>query len=562
MPSHLTPPRLLSALKGYTPHRFGQDLLAGVLVGIVALPLSIAFAIASGVGPERGLVTAIVAGFLISALGGSDVQIGGPTGAFIVIVYGIVQRYGVDGLIVATGIAGIMLLVLGITGWGSIIRYVPYPVIVGFTAGIAVTIASSQVNDLLGLGLVGLPGEFLAKWEVVIGSLGRTNGWAVALGLGTVAVISLWGRVTKRIPGSLVAIVLATVVTRAFDLPVETIADRFGALPTGLPRPQMPHVTWELVAQLLSPALSIALLAAIESLLSAMVADGMIDGRHDSNTELIGQGVANIASALFGGIPATGAIARTATNVRNGGRTPVAGIVHALTLLAIVGLVGSYAAMIPLAALAGILLVVSWNMSEARAFIAQMRAPRSDQLVLLATFALTVLFDLTIAIQVGVVLAAFLFMRRMVEVSSIEVITEATAADHADPDPLSIATRTVPPGVEVFEINGAFAFGATEKFKEAMIQVERPPQVRILRMRRVPAIDSTGIRLLQDVIRFSERHGSHVILSGVSGQVERALERAGVLNALGDHMIASDIDGALARAAEIVGAGAGHQPSA
>lgn len=545
-------PRLIADLRGYSFRKFGRDAMAGILVGIVALPLSIAFAIASGVGPERGLVTAIVAGFLISALGGSDVQIGGPTGAFVVIVYGIVQQHGIDGLVLATLLAGIILVVLGLSGWGSIIRFVPYPVVVGFTAGIAVTIATSQLNDLFGLGLHDLPADFLGKWRLMIAAAGNVDPMTVFLGVGTIAITQLWGRVTKAVPGSLVAIVLATAVTGFLELPVETIADRFGELPAGLPMPRLPRFTMSQLRGVLSPAFSIALLAGIESLLSAMVADGMIEGKHDSNTELVGQGIANIVGAFFGGIPATGAIARTAANVRNGGRSPVAGMIHAIVLLLILVAIGKYVAMVPLASLAGVLMVVAYNMSEIRAFSAQLRAPRSDVMVLLTTFLLTVIFDLTVAIQIGIVLAAFLFMRRMAEVSSIAVITDATVGSHEEKDPLSIKTRSVPPDVEVFEINGAFYFGAAEKFKETMIQLEKPPRVRIIRMRHVPAIDATGIRLLQDVVRYSARHGSQVILSGLHGQAMTALTRVGLLDHLGWHNVADDIDTALERARTIL----------
>ncbi len=409
-------------MRGYTRAQFLADLSAGIIVGIVALPLAIAFAIASGVAPERGLYTAIIAGFLVSALGGSRVQIGGPTGAFIVIVYGIVQQYGLDGLLLAGMMAGVILIVFGLARLGGAIKFIPYPVVVGFTSGIAIVILSSQVKDLLGLRMGAIPANFVAKWHAYGTHFSVLNPWAVAVALLSLGIIVLWPRVSRRIPGPFVALVVVTALVTIFKIPVETIGSRFGEIHAGLPLPTLPHVTLARLATLIGPAFTIAILAAVESLLSAVVADGMIGGRHRSNMELVAQGVANIVSPLFGGIPATGAIARTATNVKNGGRTPVAGMIHALTLLLITLFFGRWAALIPMAALAGILVIVSYHMCEWRTFRALLRSPRGDVLVLLVTFLLTVFIDLTAAIEVGMVLAAFLFMKQMAAVTQVTMV--------------------------------------------------------------------------------------------------------------------------------------------
>jgi SulP family sulfate permease len=416
-------PKSVTALKSYSRSQFTSDLAAGVIVGVVALPLAIAFAIASGVTPDRGLYTAIVAGFLISALGGSRVQIGGPTGAFVVIVYGIVQKFGVDGLVVATIMAGVILIVLGVARLGAAIKFIPHPVVVGFTSGIAIIILSSQVKDFLGLRMGAVPAEFIPKWRAFAANSGSVNAYAIALSLAALAIMGVWPRVSRRIPGPFVALIVTTVAANLLGLPVETIGTRFGAISAGLPHPSIPHVTLSQVTALVGPAFTIALLAAVESLLSAVVSDGMIGGRHRSNMELVAQGIANIAAPIFGGMPATGAIARTATNVKNGGRTPVAGMVHALTLLLITLFFGRWAGTIPLATLAAILVVVAYHMSEWRTFRSELTAPKSDVVVLLTTFALTVLVDLTVAIEVGMVLAAFLFMRRMAEVTNVSIVT-------------------------------------------------------------------------------------------------------------------------------------------
>ena len=548
-------PKLFTTLHDYGREQLSADLIAGVIVGIVALPLAIAFAIASGVAPERGLYTAIVAGFLISALGGSRVQIGGPTGAFVVVVYGIVQRYGVEGLTIATLMAGVMLIVFGLTRLGGAIKFIPYPVTLGFTAGIALIIFSGEVKDFLGLRMGPPPADFIPKWHALLAHLSTVSWTAVALAAATVLIIVWWPRVGRRIPGAFIALLATTVVARAFHLPVETIGSRFGHIDAGLPRPQLPYVTWDTARALLGPAFTIAMLGAIESLLSAVVADGMIGGRPRSNMELVAQGVANLASPLFGGIPATGAIARTATNVKNGGRTPVAGMTHAVTLLLITLFFGRWAALIPLATLAGILVVVAYHMSEWRSFRMELRAPRSDVAVLLITFTLTVVVDLTTAIEVGMVLAAFLFMRRMAEVTNISVLTHefTDPEDDFERDPNAVRRRLVPAGVEVYEISGPFFFGAAETFKERLGQVAGRPRVLILRMRHVPAIDSTGLNALRDLIRRGRREGTLVLLSDVHAQPVVALERSGLLDEMGEDNVTGNIDDALNRARHHLG---------
>jgi SulP family sulfate permease len=543
-------PKLLTTLKGYTRAQLGADLTAGVIVGIVALPLAIAFAIASGVTPDRGLSTAIIAGFLISAFGGSRVQIGGPTGAFVVIVYGIVQQFGIDGLIVATMMAGVLLVVLGAVKLGSVIKFIPHPVIAGFTSGIAIIIFSSQVKDFLGLRMGAVPAPFLEKWSAFAANARSVNAHAVAVAALAMGIIVIWPRVNRRLPGPFVALIATTALAQLLHWPVETIGSRFGALNAALPRPVLPHLTFAQLQLLVGPAFTIAMLGAVESLLSAVVADGMIGGRHRSNMELVAQGAANIVTPLFGGIPATGAIARTATNVKNGGRTPVAGITHAITLLVITLFFGRWAALIPLATLAAILVVVAYHMSEWRGFVAELTAPRSDVIVLLVTFALTVLVDLTVAIEAGMVMAAFLFMRRMAEVTNVSAITRELE-DDGDPyatDPNAMSRRVVPKGVEVYEINGPFFFGAAETFKDTLSQVAKKPRVLIIRMRNVPALDSTGLHALKDVVHRSRRDGTLVLLSDVHTQPLVALGRSAVLEEIGEENLFGNIDEALNRA--------------
>ena len=523
-------------------------MTAGVIVAVVALPLSIAFAIASGLTPDRGLVTAIVAGFLISALGGSRVQIGGPTGAFVVIVSGIVARHGGDGLIIATFLAGLIVIAMGAAKLGGVIKYVPQPVVSGFTSGIALIIFSSQITDAFGLTIASVPADVFEKWQAYFASFGTISPSAAGITLLTILILSLWPRVSVKVPAPFVALVVTTAIAHVAGLSVETIGSRFGVISGGLPSPHVPHVTMQLVRGLSGPAITIALLASIESLLSAVVADGMIGGKHRPNIELVALGVANVASSVFGGMPATGAIARTATNVKSGGRTPIAGMTHAVVLLLISLFVGKLAARTPMATLAGILAVVAYHMSEWRSFRALLRAPRSDVLVLVTTFVLTVVIDLTVALQVGMVLAAFLFMKRMAEVTSVQSITRDMLDQNDVVDPQSIALRDVPRGVEVFEIDGPFFFGAAERFKEALDEMGRRPKALILRLRHVPAIDATGIVLLRDLHRRSAAEGTSLLLEGLQAQPRSALERAGVLDEIGATRIFMTIDDAIAAA--------------
>jgi len=545
-------PKLFVTLKTYNKDKFIADLIAGVVVGIVALPLAIAFAIASGVSPEKGLYTAIIAGFIISALGGSRVQIGGPTGAFIVIVYGIVQKYGVDGLTVATLIAGVMLIFMGLARLGSIIKFIPYPLIVGFTSGIALIIFSSQIKDFMGITMGTVPADFIEKWQSYFHNFGFINWSAAVISVGTIIITIGFSKFIPRIPGALVAILLATSAVIVFHLPVETIGSRFGAIPSTLSVPHIPLMSWPLIKHLIQPAFTIALLGSIESLLSAVVADGMIGGNHKSNMELVAQGIANIVSPIFGGIPATGAIARTATNIKNGGRTPVAGMIHAITLLAIMMLFGKWATLIPLSCLAGILVVVAYNMSEWRSFVAILKTSRSDAAVLLATFGLTVFVDLTIAIEVGMVLAAFLFMRRMTQISNVGVVTnDINDKDDAD-DPKAISKYKVPKGIEVFEVDGPFFFGAAYKFKDSMRFIETSPKVLIIRMRHVPVIDATGLHTLELVFNEAKRMRTKFVISGMQPGVYKELEKSHLIEKVGRENVLPTIKESLKRAKEII----------
>ena len=547
-------PKIFDTLKNYTRQQFGKDLLAGLIVGIVALPLAIAFAIASGVSPEKGLFTAVIAGFIVSALGGSRVQIGGPTGAFIVIVYGIVQTYGVNGLVIATFMAGIMLIIMGFARLGSIIKFIPHPLIVGFTSGIALIIFSSQIKDFFGLQMGSVPADFIEKWQAYFLSFSSISITASLIGLATVAIILAWPYVTHKIPGSLVAIIATTAAVQIFHLPIETIGSRFGTIHSAFPIPSLPQLDYETIKRLIQPAFTIALLCGIESLLSAVVADSMIGGSHRSNMELVAQGTANIFSALFGGIPATGAIARTATNVKNGGRTPVAGIVHAIVLLIIIMFVGKWAALIPMATLAGILVVVAYNMSEWHSFISVFKGPRSDTAVLLITFLLTVIVDLTVAIEIGMVLAAFLFMRNMTKSSNVNILTNEMNKEEQGEDNETISSYSIPAGVEVFEINGPLFFGAAYKFKDAMKFIEKTPKVLIVRMRKVPIIDATGIRMLADLNKETRSSGTKLMLSEIeSGQVTQELQKARLLFAIGKGNVLPTFEKALIRSKVVLG---------
>jgi len=544
-------PKILTTLKDYNRQTFISDLIAGIIVGIVALPLAIAFGIASGVSPEKGLITAIVAGFLISALGGSRVQIGGPTGAFIVIVYGIVERFGVEGLVIATIMAGFMLVGMGLLQLGTIIKFMPYPIVVGFTSGIAVVIFSSQIKDFFGISTEGnVPADFIEKWRFYFSHFDSVNLYALLLGLFTVLVSMYWPRINKQVPGTLIALLITTAAVTLFNLPVETIGSRFEEIPNTFNAPEIPLIGFDTFRLLLAPAFTIAMLGAIESLLSAMVADGATGGKHRSNTELIGQGIANIVTPLFGGIPATGAIARTMTNIRNGGKTPVAGIIHAAVLLLILLFFGKWAKLIPMSTLAGILVVVSYNMSEWRSFKNLFRNDRSEVAVLLTTFFLTVIIDLTVAIQFGLLLAVLLFLKRVIETSDIEILNkevEDENIDFADEG----EQLAIPQGVEVFEIRGAFFFGIANKFEEAERNVISQPEIRIIRLRRVPFIDSTGLNNLKSFILRSTGKGITVLLSGAAPQVSKALEKNGIDAIVGKDNVCVDIAAALQRALEL-----------
>ena len=554
-------PRLLHCLKNYNRKTFVADLMAGIIVGIVALPLAIAFGIASGVTPEKGIITAIVAGFVISALGGSKVQIGGPTGAFIIIIYGIIQQYGIEGLTIATIMAGVFLILFGFLHLGTIIKFIPYPIVVGFTSGIAVTIFTTQVKDLFGLDIASVPSDFVEKWQCYFSNFSSVDLWSSVIGIVSVAVIMLSPKISKKIPGSLVAIILMTVMALLLKQyagvsSVETIGDRF-AISNSLPEAEVPVLTWETVKSLVSPALTIAILGAIESLLSAAVADGVIGDHHNSNTELIAQGVANLASPVFGGIPATGAIARTMTNINNGGRTPIAGIVHAVVLLLIFLFLMPLAKYIPMACLAGVLVVVSSNMSGWRSFLALMKNPKSDVTVLLITFFLTIIFDLTIAIEVGLIIACLLFMRRMSETTDVKVIANEINPDeeYSDMKLGNLEHLTIPKGVEVYEINGPYFFGAGNRFEEIMATMGDRPKVRVIRMRKVPFVDSTGIHNLTNLCLMSQKEGIQIVLSGVTEKVYSQLTKAGFCELVGKENICSHIDLALDRAKQILALG-------
>ena len=551
-------PKLFTTLKNYTRENFMTDLMAGIIVGIVALPLAIAFGIASGVTPEKGIITAIVAGFIISFLGGSKVQIGGPTGAFIVIIYGIIQEYGIEGLMVATMMAGIILVLLGIFKLGTIIKFIPYPIIIGFTSGIAVTIFTTQIADIFGLNFNGekVPGDFIGKWILYFHHFDTVNWWNVVVSVASIFIIAITPKFSKKIPGSLVAIVLVTVAVYLMKMYggiqcIDTIGDRF-SIKAQLPEAAVPSLDWEAIKNLFPVAITIAVLGAIESLLSAAVADGVIGDRHDSNTELIAQGIANFVSPIFGGIPATGAIARTMTNINNGGKSPVAGIVHAVVLLRILLFLMPLAQYIPMACLAGVLVIVSYNMSGWRVFKGLLKNPKSDVTVLLITFFLTVIFDLTVAIEVGLVIACVLFMKRVMETTQISVITDEIDPNKESDLEVHEEHLIVPEGVEVYEINGPYFFGIATKFEEIMARLGDRPKIRIIRMRKVPFIDSTGIHNLTTLCKMSQKENIHIILSGVNDQVHAVLEKSGFYELLGKENICSNINEALEVAAKEV----------
>jgi SulP family sulfate permease len=557
--STITPEIVRSVKRGYTRKDFTSDLMSGLIVGILALPLAIAFAIASGVGPEQGLYTAIIAGFIISLLGGSRFQIGGPTGAFIVIVYGIVSQYGYDGLASATLLAGIFLVIFGLAKFGAIIKFIPYPVTVGFTAGIAIIIALGQVPNFFGLTFAGAdPADAVGKIKLYVSSFGSMNVYSVIVGIVALAVCILWPKITTKVPGSLIAIIVATVLVKVlgWDDPVNghgvvTIGMK-NHIPSGFPVPHLPNISLEMMQKVFQPALTIAMLGAIESLLSAVVADGMTSTKHRSNTELFGQGVANILSPIFGGIPATGAIARTATNIRNGAVSPISGLVHAVVLLLIMLVLGKYAEMIPMAALAAVLFQVAFNMCGYRSVIKMFKAPKSDVTVMFVAFFLTVIIDLTVAIEVGVLLAAVLFIKRMSDVAEVEAVSSALKDDD-DEAARNTLGRQVPKGVLVYELAGSLFFGAVDKFKETMNRISEKPKILILRMRSVSSIDAAGINMIEDLLKRCKSEGTQLLLSGVHAQPVVALTRAGVLSQLGEENALGNIDAALNRARELLG---------
>ncbi len=551
-------PKLFELFRNYSKTDFSTDLMAGIIVGIVALPLAIAFGIASGVTPEKGIITAIVAGFIISFLGGSRVQIGGPTGAFIVIIYGIIQEYGIEGLTVATLMAGILLVLMGVFKLGAVIKFIPYPIIVGFTSGIAVTIFTTQIADVFGLTFDGekVPGDFIGKWLVYARHFDTVNWWNALVSFASIFIIAIIPKFSKKIPGSLVAIIVVTLAVylmKAYGgiTSIDTIGDRF-SIQAQLPEAVVPALDWEAVKNLFPVAVTIAVLGAIESLLSATVADGVIGDRHHSNTELIAQGIANIVSPIFGGIPATGAIARTMTNINNGGRSPIAGIVHAGVLLLILLFLMPLAQYIPMACLAGVLVIVSYNMSGWRTFLALMKNPKSDVTVLLITFFLTVIFDLTVAIEVGLLIACILFMKRVMETTEISVIRDEIDPNKESDLEVHEEHLTLPKGVEVYEINGPYFFGIATKFEEIMSQLGDRPKIRIIRMRKVPFIDSTGIHNLTNLCVMSQKENIHIILSGVNDKVHKVLKRSGFYELLGEDNICSNINEAVAKAWESV----------
>lgn len=543
-------PKLLTLLKsGITKKQLSNDIMAGVIVGIVALPLAIAFAIASGVSPEKGLVTAIVAGLIISTFGGSRTQIGGPTGAFIVIVYAIVQDHGITGLTIATVMAGFLIIGMGLARLGNYLKFIPYPLIVGFTSGIAIIIFSSQIKDLFGLPIDQLPADFVEKIFVYANNFSEPNWIALAIGVLTILLALNFHKVSRKIPGSIVAILFTTLAVYFLDLPVETIESRFGEIPGKITVPEFPSVNFATIQALIQPAIAIALLGSIESLLSAVVADGMTGSRHRSNMELVAQGTANIFSGLFGGIPATGAIARTATNIKNGGRTPIAGVVHALVLLTIMLVLAPVAKLIPMATLAGILIVVAWHMGEWHHFFGMLKSNKMDVLVLLTTFFLTVFFDLIIAIEVGMILASFIFMKRMSEATSIRDANDMLASNTSSSEVLfEEELLDLPVGVTMYEINGPLFFGASQKFQEVITDLHQQPKILILRMRNVPFVDATGMNRLREICRVLRHKGTCIIISGANREVRKELLKEGVYKDLGKYNIHDNIRSAVERA--------------
>lgn len=545
-----TPKLLTTVREGYSLDRFRRDAIAGLTVAVVALPLATAFGIASGASPDKGLITAVIAGFLISALGGSRVQVGGPTGAFVVVVFNVIAAHGYDGLLLATLMAGVILVIAGYARFGQLVKFIPHPVVTGFTAGIAVIIASSQLKDFLGLAIEKVPADFAPKWQAYWGAIGTIQPWTLAIGLGSLAVIVTLRRFVPRLPGFLIAVALSGLCVALFDLPVDTIGSRFPNLPSGLPAPALPSLSLAKAQAVLPSAFTIAFLAGIEALLSAVVADGMIGSRHRSNQELVGQGIANIASALFGGLPATGAIARTATNIKSGALTPISGMLHAAFMLLFMVVAGGLLAFIPMAALAAILFMVAWGMSEYRRFFTLLRMPNGDRSVLLLTFGLTVMVDLTVAIGVGITVASLLFMARMS--GTVRVDAEGHLMDE-DENGEEIGQRdALPPGVEVFRIDGPYFFGVAGELLDALRRIGRSPTVIILRMRRVPFLDASGVTAVAEFVHQASAAGAQVIASGAAEQPREMLARAGLTVASGRLTYAADYAEALGIADGIV----------
>lgn len=533
-------PKSVTCMKGYTKEQFTKDFISGIIVAIIALPLSIALAIASGVSPEKGLYTAIIGGFIVSLLGGSRVQIGGPTGAFVVIVYGIIQKYGLDGLIVSTIMAGIFLIIIGALKLGSFIKFIPSSITTGFTSGIAITIFSTQIKDLLGLKIQSVPSEFIAKWEAYIKNIGTINISSALIALLTLAIIIAWPKINKKIPGTFVAIIIVTIITVVFNLPINTIGKQFGHISSSLPSFSMPRINMKMINELLMPSLTIAILGGVESLLSAVVADGMIGGKHRSNMELIAQGTANIFSAAFGGIPVTGAIARTAANVKNGGRTPVAGMVHSLGLLLILLVCMPYVKLVPMSALAAVLVMVSYNMGEWSAFKDIFKAPKSDSLVFIVTFILTIVLDLVVAIGVGVVLASLLFMKKMAEVTEVKYILDDDVSEFEES--LINDQEDLEEGVAVFEITGPFFFGAANKFVSAVTEMGAPPKVLIIKMSKVPYMDSTAYHSFEMLTDICRSNNTTLKIMDVQEQPMKMLRKYGFIDIIGEENICDNIE--------------------
>ncbi|XZJ43177.1 SulP family inorganic anion transporter [Clostridium perfringens] len=548
-------PKLISLLddkeNGFSKEQFFKDLIAGIIVAIIALPLSIALGISSGVSPEKGLITAIIAGFIISLLGGSRVQIGGPTGAFVVIVFGIIQNHGVDGLIIATFMAGIILVLFGLLRFGSLIKYIPYPITVGFTSGIAVTLFSTQVKDFLGLSMTKTPSEFIPKWEAYISHMNTTNLYTLAIGLLALIILIFWPKINKKIPGSLIALIVTTLVVFIFNLPVATIGSQFGKISSNIPMPHIPNLNLNTLKALIGPAFTIALLGGIESLLSAVVSDGMIGDKHNSNAELIAQGIANMGSSLFGGIPATGAIARTAANVKNGGRTPISGIVHSITLLLIMLVFMPLAKFIPLTTLSAILIIVSYNMSEWRTFKAILKAPKSDIAILLTTFFLTVLFDLVIAIGIGMVVSMCLFMRRVATSIEVNELNENDCSDKSNID-TDMENLKVGENVLVYDIRGHLFFGAVDTFMNTMKEINDNAKVLVLRMRHTKTLDVTGYKQIKNIALSCKSRNMTLIISELQEQPKKVMRLMGFIDTLGEDHFATNFDEALEKANSLI----------